>query len=57
MVQVALRRGLPAGRPVAAAAAIVTLVLLAARVLHGAAMAAGILIAAVIGRQEAGPRP
>jgi membrane associated rhomboid family serine protease len=50
-VQAAAGRGLPVGRPVAVAAAIVALVLLAARDLHGAAMVAGIAIAAAIGRQ------
>ena len=57
VVQVALGRGLPAGRPVAVAAAMVALVLLAAMDLHGAAMVAGIVIAAVIGRQGASARP
>ena len=57
VVQVALGRGLPAGRPVAVAAAMVALVLLAAMDLHGAAMVAGIVIAAVIGRQGAAARP
>ena len=56
VVQVALGRGLPAGRPVAVAAAMVALVLLAAMDLHGAAMVAGIVIAAVIGRQGAAAR-
>jgi hypothetical protein len=51
VVQAATGRGLPVGRPVAVAAAIVALVLLAARDLHGAAMVAGIAIAAAIGRQ------
>jgi hypothetical protein len=51
-VQVAQGRGLPVGRPVAVAAAIVALVLLAAKDLHGAAMVAGIMIAAVIGRDR-----
>jgi hypothetical protein len=46
-VQFALGRGLPVGRPVAVAAAMVALVLLAAKDLHGAAMVAGIVIAAV----------
>jgi len=53
VVQLALGRGVPVGRPVAIAAAIVALVLTAAMDLHGAAMVAGIVIAAVIGR---GPR-
>jgi membrane associated rhomboid family serine protease len=57
VVQVALGRGLPVGRPVAVAAAMVALVLLAAMDLHGAAMVAGIVIAAVIGRQGASARP
>jgi membrane associated rhomboid family serine protease len=57
VVQVALGRGLPVGRPVAAAATIVALVLTAAMDLHGAAMVAGIVIATVIGRQEANPHP
>jgi Rhomboid family len=57
VVQVALGRGLPVGRPVAVAAAMVALVLLAAKDLHGAAMVAGIVIAAVIGRHDAGARP
>jgi membrane associated rhomboid family serine protease len=51
VVQVALGRGLPVGRPAAVAAALVALVLLAAMDLHGAAMVGGILLAAVIGRQ------
>jgi hypothetical protein len=51
VAQVALRPGLPAGRPVAVAAAIVALVLLAAMDLHGAAIVAGIVIAAVTGRK------
>jgi hypothetical protein len=38
---------------VAVAAAIVALVLLAAKDLHGAAMVAGIVIAALIGRRDA----
>jgi membrane associated rhomboid family serine protease len=57
VVQAALGRGLPVGRPVAVAAAIVGLVLLAARDLHGAAMVAGIAIAAAIGRQGGRPAP
>jgi membrane associated rhomboid family serine protease len=57
VVQVALGRGLPVGRPVAVAAAMVALVLVAAKDLHGAAMVAGIVIAAVIGRQGASARP
>jgi membrane associated rhomboid family serine protease len=56
-VQVALGRGLAVGRPVAVAAAMVALILLAAMDLHGAAMVAGIVIAAVIGRQGANARP
>jgi hypothetical protein len=55
-VQVALGRGLPVARPVAVAAALVALVLLAAMDLHGAALVAGIVIAAVIGRQGANSR-
>jgi membrane associated rhomboid family serine protease len=51
VVQAATGRGLPVGRPVAVAAAIVALVLLAVRDLHGAAMVAGIAIAAAVGRQ------
>jgi membrane associated rhomboid family serine protease len=57
VVQVALGRGLAVGRPVAVAAAMVALVLVAAMDLHGAAMVAGIVIAAVIGRQGASARP
>jgi hypothetical protein len=57
LVQVALGRGLPVRRPVAMAAAMVALVLVAAMDLHGAAMVAGIVIAAVIGRQVASAGP
>jgi membrane associated rhomboid family serine protease len=57
VVQVALGRGLAVGRPVAVAAAMIALVLVAAMDLHGAAMVAGIVIAAVIGRQGASARP
>jgi membrane associated rhomboid family serine protease len=57
VVQVALGRGLAVGRLVAVAAAMVALVLVAAMDLHGAAMVAGIVIAAVIGRQGASARP
>jgi membrane associated rhomboid family serine protease len=57
VVQVGLGRGLPVGRPVALVAAMVALVLTAAMDLHGAAMVAGIVIAAVIGRPEASARP
>lgn len=49
--------GLPVRRPVAVAAAMVALVLVAAMDLHGAAMVAGIVIAAVIGRQVASAGP
>jgi hypothetical protein len=49
VVQVGLGRGLPVGRPVALVAAMVALVLTAAMDLHGVAMVAGIVIAAVIG--------
>jgi hypothetical protein len=42
---------------VAVAAAMVALVLVAAMDLHGAAMVAGIVIAAVIGRQVASAGP
>jgi membrane associated rhomboid family serine protease len=51
-IQVALGRGLAVERPVGAAAAAVALVLLAARDLHGAAMAAGILLGATAARAE-----
>ena len=57
VVQVALGRGLPVGRPVAVAAAMIALVLTAVMDLHGAAMVAGIVIAAVIGRQGTSARP
>jgi membrane associated rhomboid family serine protease len=57
VVQVALGRGLPVGRPMAITAAIVALVLTATMDLHGAAMLAGIVIAAVIGRPVANPHP
>jgi hypothetical protein len=57
MVQLALGRGVPVERPVALVAAMVALVLTAAMDLHGAAMVAGIVIAAVIGRPEASARP
>ena len=57
VVQLALGRGLPVGRPVAIAAAIVALVLTAAMDLHGAAMVAGIVLAAVIGRPVVNPHP
>ena len=57
VVQLALGRGVPVGRPVAMAAAVVALVLTAAMDLHGAAMVAGIVIAAVIGRPVANPHP
>jgi hypothetical protein len=57
VVQLALGRGLPVGRPVAVAAAVVALVLTAAMDIHGAAMVAGIVIAAVIGRQGADAHP
>jgi membrane associated rhomboid family serine protease len=57
VAQFALGRGLPVGRPVAIAAGIVALVLTAAMDLHGAAMVAGIVIAAVIGRPVANPHP
>ena len=57
VVQLALGRVLSVGRPVAVAAAIVALVLLAAMDLHGAAMVAGIVIAAVIGRQGPSSHP
>jgi membrane associated rhomboid family serine protease len=57
VVQFAAGRGVPAGRPVAIAATIVALLLTAAMDLHGAAMMAGIVIAAAIGRPVANPRP
>ncbi|HKO83457.1 MAG TPA: alpha/beta hydrolase, partial [Actinomycetota bacterium] len=57
VVQVGLGRGLAVGRLVAVAAAVVALVLLTAKDLHGAAMVAGIVIAAVIGRPGASARP
>jgi hypothetical protein len=57
VVQLALGRGVPVGRPVAMAATVVALVLTAAMDLHGAAMVAGIVIAAVIGRPVANPHP
>jgi membrane associated rhomboid family serine protease len=57
VVQLALGRGVPVGRPVAMAAAVVALVLTAAMDIHGAAMVAGIVIAAVIGRPVANPHP
>jgi hypothetical protein len=57
VVQVALGRGLPVGRPVAVAAAMVALVLLVAMDLHGAAMVAGIVLAAVVGRPGASAGP
>src|SRR4030095_11622063 len=57
VVQVALGRGLPVGRPMAITAAIVALVLTATMDLHGAAMLAGIVIASVIGRPVANPHP
>ena len=57
VVQVALGRGLPVGRPVAVAAAMVALVLVAAMDLHGAAMVAGIVLAAVVGRPGASAGP
>jgi hypothetical protein len=50
-------RGVTVERPVAIAAATVALVLTAAMDLHGAAMVAGIVIAAVIGRPVANPHP
>jgi membrane associated rhomboid family serine protease len=55
VVQLALGRGVPVERPVAITAAIVALVLTAAMDLHGVAMVAGIVIAAVIGRPGANP--
>lgn len=51
--QVALARGLRAGRLAGAAAALAALVLLAARDLHGAAMVAGIGIGALVGPASA----
>jgi membrane associated rhomboid family serine protease len=57
VVQLALGRGVPVGRPVAIAATTVALLLTAAMDLHGAAMVAGIVIAAVIGRPVANPHP
>jgi len=51
--QLALLRGLRVGRLAGAAAAVAALVLVAARDLHGAAMAAGIAIGAVVGRPSA----
>jgi hypothetical protein len=57
VVQLALGRGLPVGRPVAMAAAVVALLLTAAMDLHGVAMVAGIVIAAVIGRPVANYHP
>ena len=53
VVQFALGRGVPVERPVAITAAIVALVLTAVMDLHGVAMVAGIVIAAVIGRPVA----
>lgn len=47
------RWAVPAGRLAAAAAAVVALVLVAATDVHGAALAAGIVIAAVTGRRVA----
>ena len=57
MVQLALGRGVPVERPVALVAAMVALVLTAAMDLHGVAMVAGIVIAAVIGRPVVNPHP
>jgi hypothetical protein len=57
VVQFALGRGVPVGRTVAIAAGIVALVLTAAMDLHGVAMVAGIVIAAVIGRPMVNPHP
>ena len=56
VVQFALGRGVPVERPVAITAAIVALVLTAVMDLHGVAMVAGIVIAAVIGRPVANPQ-
>ncbi|MGH3911283.1 MAG: rhomboid family intramembrane serine protease [Pseudonocardiaceae bacterium] len=52
LAQIAGGRGLPVGRPVAMAAAVVAAVLLAARDIHGAALVAGMAIAALIARAD-----
>lgn len=56
-VQLAPGPAVPVGRLVAVAATIVALVLTAAMDIHGAAMVAGVVIAAVIGGQVANARP
>ena len=48
LAQIGWERGIPVGRPVGAAAVLVAVVVLVARDLHGAALAAGVLIAALL---------
>ncbi|MGH3796487.1 MAG: rhomboid family intramembrane serine protease [Pseudonocardiaceae bacterium] len=57
LAQVALGRGLPVGKPVAVAATVVAVVLSAAQNIHGAALLAGVAIAALIALVDRRPAP